>query len=89
MNDNWDKYLDPPDEPEAVFCDECGEEMEYNKWGDWMRHYMECRNPFCPGKHDGIAKRSPYPRPSWGMVVKSGVVWLLARLPVSSVRELK
>ena len=27
MKENWDKYLDPPDEPEAILCESCGIEM--------------------------------------------------------------
>ena len=48
-------YLDPPDEPEAVHCDDCGEEMEPKRdlTGDY---YVECHNKFCPGKFEGDAK---------------------------------
>jgi hypothetical protein len=42
-----DRYLEPPEEQEAVCCDECGEEMD---------EYSSCPNLFCPDKHDGMAK---------------------------------
>lgn len=42
-------YLDPPDEPEAVMCDDCGKEMEIRQ-GD-----MKCTNQYCPSKHEGVA----------------------------------
>ena len=51
MNDrNIEDTRQPPDEPEAQFCEDCGEEMEEDEWGDWMKHYMKCTNKFCPSK---------------------------------------
>ena len=47
---NIEDTRQPPDEPEAQFCEDCGEEMEEDKWGDWMKHYMKCNNIYCPGK---------------------------------------
>jgi len=41
-----DQYLNPPDEPEAVFCEDCGEEMEAQHSG------MKCGNEFCPSNFD-------------------------------------
>lgn len=51
---NNDRYLDPPDEPEAIFCEDCGAEMEYRNTHGEEWHF--CGNRFCPAKHDGIAK---------------------------------
>ena len=56
---NWDKYLEPPDEPEAQYCDGCGEEMELTKTyvvHDETGFDAVCINPFCPDKHTGVAK---------------------------------
>jgi len=47
---NIEDTRQPPDEPEAQFCEDCGEEMEEDKWGDWMKHYMKCTNVMCPSK---------------------------------------
>lgn len=44
-------YLEPPDEPEAVFCEECGEEMENGE---------TCKYQFCPSKFEGDAKEMAY-----------------------------
>lgn len=44
------RYLDPPDEPEAVFCDDCGEEMTVKHDG------MTCTNQYCPAKFEGDAR---------------------------------
>jgi len=41
-----DQYLTPPDEPEVVFCEDCGEEMEAQHNG------MKCGNEFCPSNFD-------------------------------------
>ena len=49
---NLDKYLDPPDEPEAELCEACGHEMVEFVHGDG--YY--CKNKFCPDKHVGIMK---------------------------------
>lgn len=55
MKSNWDKYLDPPDEPEAELCESCGQEKSIlDEFGGLK--YMECTNPLCPEKHSGIAK---------------------------------
>ena len=51
--DNW--RTNPPDEPEAVLCDDCGEEMEEIDSFDGARD-MKCVNQFCPGKFEGDAK---------------------------------
>ena len=61
MNDrDIEDTRQPPDEPEAVFCDDCGEEMEETwKWyqGKGMTlENLHCNNPFCPSQHEGIAK---------------------------------
>lgn len=41
----------PPDIPEAVFCDECGDELEIlDDFGG--ERYTECVNEFCPTKFD-------------------------------------
>lgn len=56
---NFDSYYDPPDEPEAVLCDECGKEMEeIDNFGG--QRDMKCVNSFCPSKFDGIAKEMAY-----------------------------
>ncbi len=49
-----DQYLTPPDEPEAVFCDDCGEEMEVRD------SYNKCVNQFCPAKFEGVAQEMAY-----------------------------
>lgn len=50
-----DQYLTPPDEPEAVLCDDCGEEMqEIDSFGG--ARDMKCVNQFCPGKFEGDAR---------------------------------
>ena len=59
---NHDRYLAPPDEPEAQFCESCGHKVAYIE-----SHYIymgypvtdlahTCTNSFCPDKHTGIAK---------------------------------
>lgn len=58
---NLDKYLDPPDEPEAVFCDDCGEEMMSNPRESYGGRFIDppsfsCKNRLCPTKHEGVAK---------------------------------
>lgn len=46
---NFDSYYDPPDEPEAVICEECGQEEEIIH--DWDgAEDSRCANPFCPAK---------------------------------------
>jgi hypothetical protein len=42
-----DRWLEPPDEPEAVFCDDCGDEMEE---GRLTGELLPCGNVFCPSK---------------------------------------
>lgn len=54
-----DQYLTPPDEPEAVFCDECGEEMEEIDSFGGARD-MKCVNQCCPSKFEGDAKELAY-----------------------------
>jgi len=44
-----DQYLNPPDEPEAVFCEDCGEEMEE---GHLTGKLLPCGNVYCPSKFD-------------------------------------
>ncbi len=57
MNLRNDRYLDPPDEPEAELCQSCGVELEWKITtliplkGD-----PACLNPLCPDKHTGITK---------------------------------
>ena len=46
-----DSYLNPPDEPEAVLCEECGEEMTDGE---------TCKYQFCPSKFEGDAKEMAY-----------------------------
>jgi hypothetical protein len=48
-----DRWLEPPDEPEAVFCDDCGDEMEE---GYLTGELLPCGNAFCPSKFDGTEK---------------------------------
>jgi hypothetical protein len=49
------RWLDPPEEPEAVLCDDCGEEMEVKQ--DWKGNpYAKCKYQWCPGKFDGDAQ---------------------------------
>ncbi len=52
-----DQYLTPPEEPEAVFCEDCGKEMEV-KNSSWKteRTIMICNNQFCPAKFEGVAR---------------------------------
>jgi len=50
-------YLEPPEEPEAVICEDCGEEMEeLVRLNSSDGHDMKCANQYCPGKHEGVAK---------------------------------
>jgi hypothetical protein len=54
MKSNWDKYLEPPDEPEAVYCESCGQEqVEIVVFG---KRTPVCTNPYCPDKHSGTAR---------------------------------
>jgi hypothetical protein len=48
MNNNWDKYLDPPDDPPC--CEDgCGETLEQDRFDNWS-----CPNPYCPKKFTGV-----------------------------------
>ena len=53
MNDrDIEDTRQPPDEPEAQFCEDCGEDMEYH-FGNkktWDDPYFTCNNIYCPGK---------------------------------------
>ena len=54
-----DKYLDPPEEPEAQFCEDCGKEMVEGNWyqGRGLKlENLHCPNRYCPAKHTGIAQ---------------------------------
>lgn len=52
---NFDSYYDPPEEPEAEYCEECGQEKTIlENFGG--RDYYECNNDFCPAKFTGDAK---------------------------------
>lgn len=54
MKSNWDKYLDPPEEPEEEYCESCGEPMEV--MGElFEKVYTKCSNLYCPSKHTGLA----------------------------------
>lgn len=44
-----DSWLNPPDEPEAVLCEECGEELEQ---GYHTGKLLPCGNVYCPSKFD-------------------------------------
>jgi uncharacterized protein HemY len=46
INNGYDRHLDPPDSDEAIFCEYCGQEMEYivSDASFW------CENQFCPEK---------------------------------------
>jgi hypothetical protein len=67
MNLRNDRYYDPPDEEEAKFCEECGEELEWKPdyvgktpmcSGNW-----ECTNSFCPEKFTMFSDRNlPFPQ---------------------------
>ena len=49
-----DQYLTPPEVPEAVRCESCGEEMEVKQ--DWKGNpYAKCKYEFCPDKFEGVA----------------------------------
>lgn len=45
----------PPDEPEAVICEECGQEMELRFTIHDHNAYF-CENQYCPAKFTGVAK---------------------------------
>lgn len=49
---NIEDTRQPPDEPEAQFCEDCGEEMEYHFGNEetWDDSYFKCNNKFCPSK---------------------------------------
>jgi len=45
-------YENPPDEPEAEYCEECGKELEVlDDFGEGGK-YTKCINPYCPAKFD-------------------------------------
>jgi len=49
------RWLDPPEEPEAVFCDDCGEEMEVSQ--DMSGEYRAiCFYQWCPSRFEGDAR---------------------------------
>ncbi len=54
-NDNWDKYLDPPDE-DPICEDGCGEVLTRDPWS----HEWYCENKFCPTKFNGIEQEMAY-----------------------------
>lgn len=58
MNSSYDRWLTtPPDdnEPEIPICESCGHEKEIlDNFGG--QRYTKCVNPYCPDKHEGIAK---------------------------------
>lgn len=56
MKNNWDNYLDPPDEPEEEYCESCGSVMEVKRHYHTIPDDMVCPNQFCPDKHYGTAK---------------------------------
>lgn len=57
MNNNWDKYLDPPDEPEAEVCEACGHELEWENYSILsLKGGLRCTNRYCPDKHEGITE---------------------------------
>ena len=56
---NNETYLEPPEEIETEFCNECGMEMTYHCSPDIKRlkeRWFECDNIFCPSLFEGTAK---------------------------------
>lgn len=50
---NNDRHLDPPEEKEAVFCEHCGQEKEWEYFpGGLGDGYYRCPNHFCPALFD-------------------------------------
>jgi hypothetical protein len=48
MNDrDIEDTRQPPDEPEAKFCESCGEELDEESCS-FLGNYWKCPNPFCP-----------------------------------------
>jgi len=48
MNDiDIEDTRQPPDEPEARYCDDCGEEVDSD---------CSCNNVFCPSRFSGVPK---------------------------------
>ena len=45
-----------PEEQKAVFCEECGQEMDYFILSAIDNGFHKCQNPFCPAKFDGVEK---------------------------------
>lgn len=52
---NFDNYYDPPDEPEAVYCEECGKEKIEIDHFEGMRDFI-CVNDFCPANFSGVSQ---------------------------------
>ena len=52
---NNERYLDPPDEPEAELCEDCGQEMVENpaNYKASMPDFR-CVNPYCPAKFEDL-----------------------------------
>lgn len=48
----------PPDEPEAVYCEDCGEELSeiHTGIGSYRHTEYVCTNNFCPEKFAGVPK---------------------------------
>lgn len=56
MNNSYDRWLTSvPEEPEAVICESCGQEMEILDVFQGQK-YTKCVNQFCPEKFTGEAK---------------------------------
>ena len=58
---NFDSYYDPPEEPEAEICEDCGQELEVaHILPIHSKHYgakdTYCPNQFCPSRFHGDAK---------------------------------
>ena len=47
---------EPPDDLEAKFCDECGDELELVSGLVKGTHYWKCTNEFCPSKFEGVER---------------------------------
>lgn len=57
INNGYDRWLTtPPDEPEAEYCESCGQEMTYHEYtysgGYPSDKYFTCENQFCPEKFE-------------------------------------
>jgi hypothetical protein len=59
--DNFDRaqrdYENPPDEEEAIFCEDCGQEVEYRLYDivatKFIKDSFRCTNVMCPSKFNG------------------------------------